>query len=255
MQLLLQISALAATTIAADYTFHKYLCPKENNQHFSVIVVPKAKKLITNASYKVIQTMVWKIGSQTNSLLFDFSDLGIDLQDIFDIIYLNLSPNILTGIKLSSENKFLMEIMLESSNKLLLKQTQSIFKHRGIRMTPFLYLKPTNILLFDNQVNYWMIRIIDLPLEISLLSEQDEHKRNLSIAITNSFNQSAIIVKPKNLYYETVTRLSNTILTGTVIALVKEIVYKETFITTKRRFIYLSCYKNYFPIIIKSVVK
>lgn len=249
MGVLLQISAWAVTTMAAEYTFHKYLCPKEIKSDRSHLI--PAMPNITET--KIIQTMTWKIASQPNSLLFDFSGLEIDRQEIFDVIRSNLSPLVSTGVKICSENELLIELMLESSNILLLKQTRSILKHRGMKITSSVCLKPTSTLSFDNQVQYWMIRIFNLPLDTSLLLDQDEHKKKLSVAITNSFSQSAITVKPKNIHYETVTKLSNTILSGTVTVLIKEVVYKESIITANRRFVYLSCYKHQFPVNIKSL--
>lgn len=249
MGVLFQISAWAVTTIAADYTFHRYLCPKE----IKIVDPAFVTAEIQQEPPKIIQTMTWKIASQPNSLLFDFSGLGIDQQHIFDALHSNLSPLVSAGVKISHDNGFLLEIMLESTNSFLLKQTRSILKHRGIKIGS-MYLKPSRTLLNDRNIVYWVLRIFHLPLDASLLLDQDRHRQKLAIAITNSFSQSAITVKPKNIHYETVTRLSNTIHSGTVSVLLKEdVVCSPSFITMQRRFIYLSCYKHQFHVDIKSL--
>ncbi|KAG2195859.1 hypothetical protein INT47_012400 [Mucor saturninus] len=250
MGVLLQISAWAVTTIAADYTFHRYLCPKDTK-------IPIATVIAVNEieePKKVVQTMAWQIASQPNSLLFDFSGLGIDRQQIFDVLHSNLSPLVTAGVKISSDNANVMEITLQSTNVLLLKQTRSILKHRGMKLIkPSIYLLPTSTLSHDPQTLYWVVRIFHLPLDATLLLDQDQHRKKLAEAVTNSFNQSAITVKPKNIFYETVTRLSNTIYTGTVSVLMEEDVFKKSVITAQRRFVYLSFYKHHFEIDIKSL--
>lgn len=250
MGILLQISAWAVITIAADYTFHKYLCPKDIPLPMATII----EKPKEDEEAAVIQTMAWQLASQPNSLLFDFSGLGIiDRQHIFDVLHSNLSPLITAGVQISKENPNLMELSLQSNHLSVLNHTRSILKYRGMKINNLLYLLPTRTLSYDPHTLYWVMKLFHLPLDPTFLLDQVQHRQLLAEAIPKSFNGSLMTIKPKNIFYETVTPLSNMIYTGSVFVLMKEIILPASVIVSQRRFVYLSCYKRHFKIDIKRL--
>lgn len=139
----------------------------------------------------------------------------------------------------------------------MLKQTRSILYHKGIRINDQgVYLKPTRTIPHHISSDYWILCVFNLPLlsETNLVNNnQQEQKETLAMAIRKGFSggASSCKVDPKNIYFETITRLSTKILNGNIIVLVEEKQSDKkasTRISSTRKKIYLTCYKRSFSI-------